>query len=70
MINRLKYLYAILYTVTSLGPQNWVIKKFDAPKITRQLVICIIKNPIPLPITCLPIFQLKNLNPGFSSGYL
>ena len=28
MINRLKYLYAILYTVTSLGPQNWVIKKF------------------------------------------
>ena len=58
----------MLYTVTCEGPQKRVIKTLAAPKIKRQLVICMIKNPNPLPITCLLILLSKSAKEGLSCG--
>lgn len=66
--NRLKNLYAMLYVVTAEGPQNCVMKMLAAPKIIKQLVICMTKNPNPLPTILFPIFLSKYFVEGLNSG--
>jgi hypothetical protein len=63
-----KYLYAILYTVTSEGVKTWAIIKFDVESTIIE-DICGIKNKKPNPTKFLDCLKSINLKDGLYTLY-